>query len=80
MAADCELDKVQMQLKQREAAIQFLILEFEGAITAFRARGAGGQQVPYHGVFASMAPSTVATLERYIRELRDCLEDKWPIV
>lgn len=46
---------------------------FENAISAKRSKG--GQQVPYHGDFANIAPSTIREFEFWIKRWIKVLEE-----
>ena len=45
------------------------------AAAAFRARGAGGQHVPFHGDFASLTPSALNRLEWWSKHLTEGIKD-----
>lgn len=62
------------------AAIWAIIDTFDAAVANFESRGKGGQQVPFHGDFASMPPSSAQTMRRWSRDLREALRDKWPML
>ena len=51
-----------------------VVESFHDAVTraaqAHQARGAGGQQVPFHDDFASATPSVMVSLQRWARDLR----------
>lgn len=58
-----------------EPAISDVLDMVTGAIHAFESRGAGGQQVSYHGPFASITPGTLRDLKR----IRDALGGDVPV-
>lgn len=57
-------EKAAHNLKLAEALLESIASECECAVAAFRRRGQGGQQVPYHGPFAAATPGVVNDLER----------------
>lgn len=62
--------------EQLERVLLSVVDTFESAVRAFRARGAGGQQVSFHGDFCNVNPSTVSRMEWWSKHLRSILEDK----
>lgn len=61
----CERDKYRDELE--------LIKEiFQAAVNSKTQKG--GQHVPYHGDFASIAPSTIGQMEWYIRRWNEVLK------
>lgn len=67
------------RVERLQLAIWFMIDSFEAAVTAHDRRYQGGQQIPYHGEFASITPSVVTVLKRYARSLRNTLRGEWPM-
>ena len=61
----CERDKFREELG--------LIKEVFQAAVANR-RGKGGQQVPYHGDFCSIPPSTIRDLENWVKIFKAALD------
>lgn len=66
-----------MSLTLEEAARLF-VDRVEAAGRARAARGAGGQQVPYHDDFAYVNPSTARELARWAEVFRTALSDCSP--
>lgn len=65
------------ELEAARACVAFLetfTATCEAAVSAWRDRGAGGQQVPYHGDFASMPPSSLKQMERWAKDARAVLD------
>lgn len=74
-----EVVALESERTRLRAAIWAVIDMFDGASYNFRNRDKGGQHVPYHGDFASMPPSAASQMDRWSRDLRMALADKWPM-
>ncbi len=66
--------------RRLRAAISSVIAEFERAVSYHETQDQSGMRVPYHGDFRSVGPSTVDQMRRWIRDLNDALDDKWPLL
>lgn len=67
------------RIQRLELAVWYVIDSFEAAVRSHDRRlSPGGQQVSYHGDFASGTPGTYAALSRYARDLRSALRGEWP--
>ena len=75
--AEASLNWERLQLKTLErteaahVAMAGFIAEVDSAAQHFDSRGKGGQQVPFFGDFASVAPSTLGCLKWWARRFRE---------
>lgn len=69
-AADAEIARLREQVRRLADRAEAFAETVEHAERCREARGAGGQQVPYHGDFANVTPSTAGRLRWWARGIR----------
>lgn len=84
-----ELDSLRDRLRREtrrsqrlERAIQAVIDTFTHAVAEYdrRTTNPGGQHVTYFGDFSVITPSTAVQFRRWIRDLNDALQGRWPLL
>lgn len=72
----CLIKDLERHLVQVRGCLAAFAETAEATVLHHETRGAGGQQVPFHGDFSSVPPSVVGRLRWWAREMRSCLADK----
>jgi len=68
-----EFRRLEAENEALRAWLDGIASTFESAVAHHEQRGAGGQQVGFHGDFANVPPSVVGQMRRWARDVREAL-------